>query len=313
MRFKGFDLNLLVAFDALMTTHSVSRAAEHLNLSQPAVSAALSRLRDFFQDDLLVSVGKRMHPTAHADSLWPQIRRCLQESERLLAIQSGFDPATSQRSFRIAASDYITAILISPLVRLLAETAPAIQIEINAPDERSTIDLDDGKLDLIITPEVYVSPSHPFERIFAERHVIVCDSGNTAALANMDDDAFFAAEHVGVSIGRIGKGTYADSFLGTLGRRRNVQVVTASFTTVPWLLCGTNRLAVMHERLARLLAQTFPMAILPLPPALEVPPMHEVGQIHSARANDEGVQWILALMRRIAVEQYPDAATGEAA
>eukprot|EP01037_Dinobryon_pediforme_P032534 gene32534-37519_t len=122
MRFKGFDLNLLVAFDALMTTHSVSRAAEHLNLSQPAVSAALSRLRDFFQDDLLVSVGKRMHPTAHADSLWPQIRRCLQESERLLSIQSGFDPATSQRSFRIAASDYITAILISPLVRLLAET-----------------------------------------------------------------------------------------------------------------------------------------------------------------------------------------------
>src|SRR3954466_10757519 len=105
MRFKGLDLNLLAACDALMTTRSVSRSAERLNLSQPAMSAALARLRQFFGDELLVLQGKRMHPTAFADELMPQVRESLQALEAILAQSPNFDPATSQRSFRIVTSD----------------------------------------------------------------------------------------------------------------------------------------------------------------------------------------------------------------
>ena len=121
MRFKGLDLNLLVAFDVLMATRSVSRAAERLHLSQPAMSAALARLRDYFGDELLVLQGKRMHPTAFADDLMPQVRDCLQRVESMLATSPNFDPATSQRSFTIVTSDYVLASIIVPLVAELSD------------------------------------------------------------------------------------------------------------------------------------------------------------------------------------------------
>ena len=99
MRFKQLDLNLLVVFSALMETRSVTRTAERLGLTQPAASASLRRLRSFFGDELLVQVGKRMHPTPFAESLFPQIQRSLQSVEQAIATPAGFDPATSTRGF----------------------------------------------------------------------------------------------------------------------------------------------------------------------------------------------------------------------
>jgi glyoxylase-like metal-dependent hydrolase (beta-lactamase superfamily II) len=127
MRFKGLDLNLLVALDTLVETRSVSRSAERMNLSQPAMSSALGRLRDYFKDDILVSHGKRMHPTAYAESLLPQVREALRGIEALIGTSTQFDPATSPRTFRLIASDYITAALVVPLVARLSEVAPNVR------------------------------------------------------------------------------------------------------------------------------------------------------------------------------------------
>src|SRR5687768_16369244 len=104
MRFKGLDLNLLMAFDTLLHTRSVSRAADRMHLSQAAMSSALGRLRDYFGDQILVVQGKRMYPTAFAASLVPQIRECLRQVEAVIATSPTFDPATSARSFRIVGS-----------------------------------------------------------------------------------------------------------------------------------------------------------------------------------------------------------------
>src|SRR6476620_11529051 len=101
MRFKGMDLNLFVAFEALMETRNTARAGEQLGLSQPAASAALSRLRQYFKDDLLVLKGRRMYPTPLAEALLPRIRACLRDAEVVLASSSQFDPATAERGFRI--------------------------------------------------------------------------------------------------------------------------------------------------------------------------------------------------------------------
>ena len=116
MRFKGLDLNLLVALDALLETRSVSAAASRLNLSQPAMSAALSRLRDYFGDDLLVASGKRMYPTAYAETLYPQLKDCLAGLDSLISNPTLFDPKTSLRTFRIIGSDYVTAAALVPLI-----------------------------------------------------------------------------------------------------------------------------------------------------------------------------------------------------
>src|SRR5690606_1858747 len=137
MRFNGLDLNLLLALQVLLEERSVTRAARRLNISQPAMSAALSRLRDYFQDDILVAQGKAMHPTPQAASLAVPVRRLLADLDALLTSTAVFDPATTQRSFRLVASDYITASVIGPLAERLADVAPRIRLELMLPCEEA--------------------------------------------------------------------------------------------------------------------------------------------------------------------------------
>jgi DNA-binding transcriptional LysR family regulator len=124
MRFKGLDLNLLICLDALLDLRNVTRAAEHLSLSQPAISAALARLRTFFADPLLVQNGKRMMPTPFALRLQPAIRAILEDVDGLVGSSPHFDPASSTRDFRICLSDYLASVLLAPLLRHLAQVAP---------------------------------------------------------------------------------------------------------------------------------------------------------------------------------------------
>ena len=173
MRFKGLDLNLLVALDILLAESSVSRAAERLHISQPAASAALGRLRDYFGDELLIQHGKRMIPTSYADSLAPEIRRILGQVDSIIQMSSEFDPPSSKRVFRLMASDYIAAVLIGPAIKRLAEVAPDIQLDIRLPSERVGIEFERGEIDLVLTPEEYISPNHPAELLFEEQHVVV--------------------------------------------------------------------------------------------------------------------------------------------
>ena len=183
MRLKGLDLNLLVAFDALLDTRSVSRAAERVNLSQPAMSAALGRLRAYFGDTLLTVSGKRMYPTPFAESLLPHVRETLRTVDELLAASVSFDPAHSHRTFRIAASDYIAAAFLAPLFRQLASTAPGVRFEIILPSEDSFGQLEEGKLDLVIAPERFAVVGHPTELLLEEEHVVVGWSGTRLSAA----------------------------------------------------------------------------------------------------------------------------------
>src|SRR5271165_3111161 len=147
MRFKGLDLNLLVAFDTLLQCRSVTRAAERLHLSQAAMSAALGRLRGFFSDEILVVHGKRMYPTAFAQNLVPQVQEFLRQIDAMLITSSDFDPASSQRIFRLVASDYIAAVVLVPLITRLAISAPGIRIDVVLPDDTVLRQLENGDVD----------------------------------------------------------------------------------------------------------------------------------------------------------------------
>ena len=122
MRFNRLDLNLLVALDALLVERSITKAAERLNLSPSATSNALSRLREYFDDELLVQVGRRMEPTPRAQGLQDAVRDVLVRVDSAIAIQPNFDPATSDRVFRIFVSDYTQMVLL-PHVLTLADAA----------------------------------------------------------------------------------------------------------------------------------------------------------------------------------------------
>jgi DNA-binding transcriptional LysR family regulator len=300
MRFRGLDLNLLAVFEGLMQTHSVSAAARQMHLSQPAMSAALSRLRDYFGDPLLVSHGKRMYPTAFAESLSPLVRECLGGIETLLATSAAFDPQSSQRVFKLIASDYVVAAIIAPLLTRLVVEAPAITVQLISPDEHSTRLIAAGKADLMISPREFLSQDHPTELLFEEQHVVAGWNGNDLLSAPLDEHRFLAMGHVAIAIGSQSNPAFADRHLALMGKHRRIEVSASSFTTVPWLLIGTQRLAVMHERLARAAAQIFPIAYRPMP--FTFPVMEELVQFHQTRAADEGLRWLRTQLRTAAID-----------
>lgn len=290
MRFKGLDLNLLGVFDILMQTRSVSAAARQMNLSQPAMSSALSRLRDFFKDDILVVQGKRMYPTAFAEALIPQVRACIREVDGLLATSSTFDPATSQRTFRLIVSDYIVTAVIVPLVETLAHEAPGVRLELMLPSNTSEAQITEGRADLFISPEQFMISDQPAELFLEEHHVIVGWRENPIFKTKLNQATLLAAGYVGVRIGDHRTPAFADQQLNLMGIQRQIEVETSSFTSIPWLLSGTNRLAFMHERLARRMSEIFPLASVSIP--FPFPVMREMIQYHRSRTTDEGLIWL---------------------
>lgn len=293
MRLKGLDLNLLIALDILLEERSVSRAAERLHLSQPAASAALGRLRDFFKDELLVLHGKRMIPTSYAEGLVPDVKRILAQVDGLISMSSDFDPATSERVFRLMASDYITTVLITPVVRAMHRVAPNIRFDIRLPDEHVRVEFERGEIDFLLTPEQYLIPNHPAELLLEEPHVVVGWEQNPVFDREMTTDAFLGCGHVSVTLGPGRVPAYAEQELNAMGLARRIETFAPYFSAVPWLLMETNRLAVIHGRLARAFAKMMPLKISPLP--MNLPVMREMVQFHSARTSDQGQKWLRRL------------------
>ena len=297
MRLEGFDLNLLLAFDVLLEERSVTRAARRLNVTQSAMSASLKRLRDALGDPILLQHGKTMVPTPHALAMAPNVAASIATLRRLIQPSSGFDPATSSRVFRIAASDYITTVALAPLLQELEREAPAFKLEIALPDESTPDRLAKGEYDLVLTPEDFIEPGHPAELLFEERHVVVGCENNPLLAAPLTLEGFVSAGHVAVRIG--GRNTFVENELERLGVVRRVEVHAPSFIQAPWLLPGTRRIALMHERLARLMAPL--LGLRTVPPPFDIPLMREMVQVHSTRRSDEGVIWLISRLRRLAV------------
>lgn len=291
MRFKGFDLNLMVAFDVLLDERSVSRAAERLHISQPAMSAALGRLRTYFNDPILGAHGKRMVPTAHALSLRPMIRDLLHGVDSMMSASTAFDPATSSRHFRIGTSDYLATVLFGRVIPLLEHEAPHVTLEMIQPSEFMLPMLDQGDLDLVITPEEHILPDHPARLLFEEPHVVAGWSENPVFAQPLTEAVFFEAGHVVVKIGRLSRISFAETHLRTFAAKRRVEVMVPSFLLAPEMVVNTQRLTVMHERLARTFRNRIPITYVPMP--FPFPTMREMIQYHRTRENDAGLRWLI--------------------
>lgn len=290
MRFNGLDLNLLLALQVLLEERNVTRAARRLNISQPAMSAALARLRDYFQDDILVVQGKQMVATARAKSLAEPVRRMLGELDEVLTSSAVFDAAVSQRTFRLVASDYITAAVIAPLCQRLTHEAPNVRLELMLPCEESAQLVMEGQADLVLTPEDFLDPDQPAELLCEERQVVVGCRQNPALAGALASADFERLGHVAVHVGSNHVPSFADRQLERMGLQRRVELTCGCFTILPWLLVGTERLAVLHERLARQVVARFPLVLAELP--FSFPVMREMIQYHKTRESDAGLAWL---------------------
>jgi LysR family nod box-dependent transcriptional activator len=303
MRFKGFDLNLLVALDALLSARSVTAAAERLHLSQPAMSAALNRLREALDDEILVPHGKRMVATVYAEQLHAAVQDLLVRIEGAVSLSTHFNPDTSERQFRIAASDYITEVLLVPVMREIVLRAPRIGIRLVPPAANVAVPFQRGEIDLIIAPKPYLMQEHPCELLFDDRFVLVGWAENPAFQTLIDRDVFFAHGHIAVEFGQDRERAYSEWQMARYAKQRRVEIVVPAFNLVAPMLIGTRRMALMHERLALAQAQRLPLAIAPNP--FDFPLLEEWMQNHESRGRDAGLDWLKAVIKQVAAGQLP--------
>ncbi|MCB2065675.1 MAG: LysR family transcriptional regulator [Erythrobacter sp.] len=303
MRFQRLDLNLLVALDALLTERSVSLAADRLCLSQSATSSALGRLRDYFEDDLLVLKGRQMILTTRAEELIEPTRAVLEQIRQTIAVAPQFDPATSDRLIRIMASDYTTQVLIAPALERFETVAPNMLFEIQNMSSAPVESLERGYVDLLVTVDFATSSDHPSELMFIDDYVVVGDKANPAMAQEMTSEHYLSLGHVTVRFNRSRIPAFDDWYMRRKKQARRVEVVAASFATMPTLIVGTNRIGTMHRRMAEKMVRHYPLAMAEVP--FEMPPVRELAQWDIANNNDSAIRWVVGELKKVAAEQGP--------
>lgn len=296
MRFNKLDLNLLVALDAMFTLRSVSRAAEQLHMSQSALSSSLARLREYFGDDLLVQVGRHMELTPRAEVLQEAVRDVLVRVNTTITATPHFDPARSDREFRIFVSDFTMAVLVPHLLVLARQQSSSVRFHLLPQTRQPQLTLEHGDADLLVIPQEFCSSEHPTEHLFEEEFcAVVWDRSRYAKEGAISLDDYRAAGHVVMQPPGMDR-TVEHLFMETTGIRRRVEVTTFSFLAAPYLVVGTDRVATVHRRLAREVGRGLPLAILPMP--LEMKRLAQCMQWHKYRTQDPGLVWLRGLLHQ---------------
>lgn len=294
MHFQGLDLNLLVALDRLLDECSTTRAAERMFVTQSTMSGALNRLRDYFGDELLVQVGRRMVPTPLGEALAGPVRDIVLRVETTLRGRPNFDPASSDRRFRLLMSDYVETVLMAGLLPTLQRLAPGVVLELLPYNDAPWELLERGDVDLLVIPGHYLSTTHPTEVLFEDDYRCVAWSGHAAAATPPTRADYFAAGHVGVRFGNQRVPSFDESYLLGSGQRRRFELIVNDFNALAHTIVGTTRLATIHTRLAHYYARLLPLRVHPVP--VDLPPVTETVAWHRLRGADQGIAWLRGLM-----------------
>lgn len=290
------DLNLLVALDALLTERSVTRAAEVVHRSQPALSASLKRLRRQFGDDLLVRVGNEHELTPLAVQLKPRVAMVLADVERVFATRARFDAASSDREFVVLTADYGQMMLGRYIAAELAREAPLVRLRCWPLNDTVIAEADDTlrAVDGFILPHGFVHDM-PFLDAYTDRWVILVDAANEAigehvTLADLTKVDWVLAFH------RQGSHVPPVRQLQLLGVDLRVAVAVEGFLALPSLVAGTGRATIIQERLAREIAPAQQFRMIECP--FDAVPLTEALWWHPAVEHDPGHAWFRDIAHR---------------
>jgi len=293
---KNLDLNLLPHLQVLLELRNITRAAERLQLSQPATSAAMARLRRHFDDELLVRNGRTYELTPFAQSLVPLVDEAMLHIQRATRIRSGFDPATSEREFVIAASDYAAALIVGPLRGILREEAPGVSVDFVPTTGFQGQLADYSKIDLLVGPTGY-DMQGTSKQVFRDSFVAVTDAANPLLEQSRLTLSDLAA--VPHAVGYFGEGisTPADRLFETAGVKRKVAAVVAGFLSLPLLVEGTDLVALVPGMLAARAQRGANIAVLHLADEAEVS-LVEAMYWHPSQAEDPASVWLRSVVQR---------------
>ena len=300
MRYRRLDLNLLVALDALLAERSVTRAAAKLNISQPAMSGVLARLRDFFGDQLVVQVGRQMELTPLAQSVAAPVQDIILRIDSMIATEPAFEPRASKRHFSITVSDYVLRVFLLDVLQRLYREAPGVTFEFRQSSGRARDALESGEVDFVIAPEIDVLPEHPHMTLFEDTYTVIAWTGNSVVGDTLSFDQYMGLGHVIFRSEEQGNPWLERWFVRQYGDARRIEVAAASFSLLPHVLVGTDRIATIQTRLARKYVRTLPLKLIESP--VELPKLVETLQWNIHRDPDPAGRWLRDKLKEAPLE-----------
>lgn len=304
---RNLDLNLLPALDALLRERNVTRAAESLGLSQPSLSSSLRRLRRHFNDDLLLRIGNRYDLTPLATQLSDRTTAALAGVQRVFDSSPDFDPATSEREFTVVMSDYAAIVLGDHLATAMASAAPGVRLRLQ---EQSAYDVDHARqllasVDGMVLPHGFLTDI-PVVDLHEDTWVCIVSSGNVDVGEALTLEELATLPWV-VTYNAPTAFTPAVRQLRMIGLEPNIQVVVESFVATPFLVAGTNRVALVQGRLADRLENAAGVRVLACP--WEVVPLKEAFWWHPSLRSDPAHLWLRQMLQeagaRVTAETAP--------
>ena len=302
------DLNLLVYLDVLLRECNVTQAANQLGLSQPAMSNGLRRLRDLFNDPLLVRTSDGMTPTARALELEPLVRDILSGVERAIQPTAEFDPTDAKQVIRVMASDYAESTLFPAVMQTLREKAPGLTLDVMTPSDVSFLDVERGKIDLVINRFDQMPQSFHQITLWTDTFTCLMNKDNPI-LERFDLDSYLAASHIWVSKTGMGVGVgvdpddvqrlgWVDHALDAIGKKRNIRVFTRHYQAA-MTLAEQNDLIVTLPTRATWLKKDNPRVVVRDCP-FDVPPLELKMAWSPLLQHNPAHRWIRQLITQIA-------------
>ncbi len=308
MNIARIDLNLLVYLDVLLRERNVTKAANQLGISQPAMSNGLKRLRDLFDDPLLIRTSEGMTPTERAKELEPQIRSILVDLEKTVQPRTEFNALESRRVFRIMASDYAECTLIPALLRRLRTLAPEVALDIMTPSDVSFLDVEQGRVDMVINRFDTMPSSFHQKTLWLDSFSCILSKDNPV-LASFNLDSYLEAQHVWVSKTGMGIGVgvnpsdvqrlgWVDEVLKSLGKKRQITVFTRHYQAAVLLAEQKDLIVTVPSKLARLQLSNNRVSIMP--PPFDIPPLELKMAWSPLLQNNPAHQWMRRLISETA-------------
>lgn len=290
--FERIDLHLIRILHTVLTERSVSRAALRLGMHQPAVSAALKRLRALAGDALLVRAGAHMVPTEVGQRMLLPAAEVLRAAETLFTEARSFDARSSRQCFRIAASDYLDPLFLPRLVGLLQRQAPLARVEIHAltreSDYRTQLAL--GEIDLVIGNWLEPPPDLHLARLFSDEVVCLVSRQHPAVRRGWSAQEWLAAEHIAPTATHAGARGIIDQVLDSQGLQRHIAVRSAYFSLIPDMVAASLLVLTTGRQYCERIASRLPLAILPCPIAMPTLLYYQLW--HARSQHSSAARWL---------------------
>jgi len=293
---RRIDVNLILVLDAILAEMNLTRAGEAVGMSQPAVSGALARLRQQFDDPLLIRKGRQFELTPLAENLRPMVAEAMLEIKRTYELLPSFDPATSTRTFHIGATDYLLSQITGPLEKVLHVEAPHVNIEYGTLGFDQLVNaVDLLRRDVTIASAGIGIPGKK-QSLFIESFVCITDKNNPQVVdGKLSLEQLAEMGHVRMTFGD-NQTHHIDGMYLEHGIAPHYAISVRGVLMIPHMVAGTNLVGWVQERLAAQMVEPLGLQIVETP--IKGPNMTQAVHWHPSKSTDPAIPWLISMLRR---------------